>query len=238
MVGPASHIGEAVDRFVALGGNVYYDYQSSVDSTGRMTVDPKAAHPHSLGVRLVIEQLFPRDVVSVDLRDTKADDDDARLLGRLPAVEHVGLAKTNITDEALATVGRLSGLRSLSLIETRITDRGMAHLEPLELESLSLWKTDVTDRGVKHLRNMKSLRNLVLDETRITNACLEDVGRLTNLEEWLGLTQTQITDDGLHHLTRLKKLQNLNLIGTNVSNDGLRKLRKALPKANISPFSP
>jgi hypothetical protein len=34
---------------------------------------------------------------------------------------------------------------------------------------------------------MMTLRSLVLDETQVTDAALEDIGQLTNLEEWLGL---------------------------------------------------
>jgi hypothetical protein len=98
-----------------------------------------------------------------------------------------------------------------------------------------------TAAETRHLRGMTALRNLVLDETRITDAALDDaasddVGQLTNLEEWLGLTHTQVTDTGLPSLARLRKLKILNLIRTKISREAQDELRITLPETDISPY--
>jgi hypothetical protein len=82
---------------------------------------------------------------------------------------------------------------------------------------------------------MTTLRMLVLDETQITDAAMEDVGELVNLDEWLGLTDNQLTDAAVPHLSRLTKLRSLNLLRTSVSPEGLRQLRLALPGTQVSP---
>ena len=226
----------AVAAIHSLGGRVHYDFQFKRSVNGREFVDPKSPLPYPDWLGPLAERVMPPRVFSVSLRDTAATDRDLELLRSLPHIRNLDLARTNITDKGLEIVGRQSQLRSLTLLGPKFGDDGVSHLRHLRLERLSLWKTTVTDRGVRHLREMTTLQNLVLDETRITDGALEDVGQLTNLEEWLGLTHTQVTDAGLVHLTRLKKLKVLNLIGTTVSPKGVRTLRQELPDASISPL--
>jgi hypothetical protein len=78
---------------------------------------------------------------------------------------------------------------------------------------------------------------LVLDETKVTDAGLVHLKGMTGLENWLGLTDTQVTDDGLKHLEGFTKLRSLNLRRTQVTEAGVRKLRAALPGTAIS-FGP
>lgn len=51
----------------------------------------------------------------------------------------------------------------------------------------------------------------------------------------LGLGMTRVNDAGLEHLTELKNLRILELDGTDTTAEGRAKLRKALPKCQISP---
>lgn len=227
----------AVDAVISLGGIVYYDYQRTFSPDGHPTVNPAAPMPFPAWPRPMWENLFPPRIISINLRDTKANDEHVRAVAALQAIEYLDLSNTQITDRACESAAKLTHLRDLCLINTNVTDRGVSHLSGLRLEKLSLWKTKVTDQGVHYLRDMRTLRSLVLDETEITDAALEDVGRLTELTEWLGLVRTKITDRGLPHLTGLKKLREVNLIGTSVTSEGLRSLRKALPQTTTSPFN-
>jgi hypothetical protein len=227
----------AVRTIRALGGKVYYAYQTTRDSTGRTVYNPSAPTPYPDWCRVVGEQLFPPRVTCVGLRDTQADDSDLRLLADLPHVTSLDLTNTRITDRGLVHLSHLP-LQSLSLTSTRVTDHGMILLRHLPLEALALWKTDIGDEGVHHLRGLTTLKNMVLDETRITDAAMEDVAQWVNMEEWLGLCHTRVTDDGARRLTTLKKLRNLNFIGTSVTEDCKRWLRAELPKADISVGDP
>jgi hypothetical protein len=217
-----------------LGGRISYRYQVQHDSTGRTVINPTVPLPYPPWCRGLLEGVFPLAVDSVSLRDTEATDRDLECLHSLSQLRHLDLSNTKVTDDGLVIATRLPKLRSLVLIGTSIGDRGVEHLKGLPLEQLVLWKTHVTDAGVHHLGGMTTLRLLVLDETQITDAALEDVGQLVNLEDWLGLTQTGVTDAGLPHLVGLKKAKQINLIGTSVSNEGVRRLREALPRTMVS----
>jgi Leucine-rich repeat (LRR) protein len=225
----------AVAAIQRLGGTVYYAHQITEDRLGRLVAEPDKPPPFPTWLRPMAEPLFPPAVASVSLRDTPTTNRDLEILRFLPHVQRLDLANTAVTDDGLAIVGRLRELESLSVRGPAISDRGVEHLKNLRLTHLSLWKTSVTDVGVRHLRRMTTLRWLLLDETQITDAALEDVGELTNLDDWLGLTDNQLTDAGLPHLRKLTKLRSLNLLRTKASPEGLRQLRVALPATDISP---
>jgi len=225
----------AVATIQRLGGTVYYAHQIREDSLGRLVAEPDKPLPLPKWLRPVAERIFPPAVASVSLRETQATDRDLEILKFFPHLRRLDLAKTAVTDDGLAIVGRLRELESLSVVGLEIDDRGIEHLKSLRLTHLSLWKTRVTDAGVRHLRHMTMLRMLTLDETQITDAAMEDVGELVNLEEWLGLTDNRLTDAAVPHLSKLTKLRSLNLLRTNVSPEGLRQLRIALPGTQVSP---
>jgi hypothetical protein len=195
---------EAVAAIRRLGGKVLYDYQRP--NPGRPNVfDPNAAPKDPKGFH---------SVVMVDLRGTKASDDDLKCIRKLPDLENLDLTDTRITGAGLA---QLRGLKKLAV--------------------LGLWKTQVDDEGLKYLSSSANLWQLVLDETKVTDSGLAQLENLTNLEEWLGLTDTRVTDEGLKHLERLTKLRSLNLRRTRVTAAGVAKLRTALPNTAIS-FDP
>jgi hypothetical protein len=225
----------AIAAIEQLGGTVYFHDQVSFDSRGRRIIRPHAESLYPRWWRLVEERVFSPKIAGVKLRDTTATDGDLELLKCLPHVRHLELGNTGISDHGLIVVGRLRELESLSLLGTSIGDGGIERLTHLRLKQLFLNRTGITDEGVRHLSHMTTLQTLVLDETQITDAALEGVGKLVNLEEWLGLNQTQVSDAGLPHLAGLKNCKNLTLIGTNVSREGLRRLRTALPQTNVSP---
>jgi hypothetical protein len=188
----------AVER---LGGKVMYDFQRA-GPAGSKVYDPMARPKDPDG--------FHR-VVFVSLRDTKASDDDLKVLAKLPALEN------------------------LDLTDTAVTGSGLAHVRGLrELRHMALWNTRVDDAGLEHLARLTKLQSLVLDGTRVTDAGLAHLAGLTDLEEWLGLAGTEVTDAGLKHLEKLTKLRNLNLSKTGVTRGGAAKLRESLKAADIS----
>jgi len=73
---------------------------------------------------------------------------------------------------------------------------------------------------------------LFLVQTRVTDAEVEHLKRLPQLEE-LGLTGTQITDAGLGYLKGLTNLKVLFLSPSKVTASDVAKLQKALPNCAI-----
>jgi hypothetical protein len=78
----------------------------------------------------------------------------------------------------------------------------------------------------------EDLQYLQLSSTRVTNAGLRYLQRLTGLRV-LWLYDTHISDEGLIHLQGLTGLQVLNLRGTLVSRGGVDALQQALPECEI-----
>src|SRR5262245_60853600 len=98
-------------------------------------------------------------------------------------VSWLGLGETAITDRGLNHVARLANVRVLGLNGcTRIGDEGLREIQDMRLELLSLYGTQVSDEGLAHLERMKTLQNLVLSGTRVTDAGLETIGKLTGLK--------------------------------------------------------
>lgn len=164
--------------------------------------------------------------------DPKAEPENPRAFHR---VVHVSLRETKVTDDDLRVLNLLPKLVGLDLTKTSITGAGLKHLEGLkELQVLHLWNTGVDDAGLEHIKGLTKMANLVLDGTKITDAGLVHLKDMTDLEEWLGLSGTRITDAGLVHLEKFTKLRSLTLDKTQVTAPGVKVLRAALPKTEIS----
>jgi Leucine Rich repeat len=88
------------------------------------------------------------------------------------------------------------------------------------LHNLVLRETRFTDAGMAYLKSAGRLRVLDLDQTRISDAGLVHLGELTSLRG-LYLARTEVTDTGLAALRPLQKLRELGLGGTDVTNAGL-----------------
>lgn len=66
---------------------------------------------------------------------------------------------------------------------------------------------------------------LKLDDAAITDAAMDEIGKLPNLTR-LQLSRTNITDKGIATLQDLQQLQSLNLVGTKVTTEGVLQLNK------------
>ena len=73
---------------------------------------------------------------------------------------------------------------------------------------------------------------VVLDDTEATDACLEHLKGMTNIDI-LQLNGTKVTDACLEHLEGLTNLGFLRLKNTNVTPEGVKKLQEALPNCDI-----
>jgi thiol-disulfide isomerase/thioredoxin len=122
--------------------------------------------------------------------------------------------------------------------ESQVADADLKKLKGLEglkgLQQLVLVDTKVTDAGLEGLKDLKELQVLFLGGTRVTNAGLKDLRGLKGLQR-LGLARTRVTDAGLKELEGLKNLRLLFLTGTEVTEAGRASLKKALPKLQIVP---
>jgi hypothetical protein len=96
-----------------------------------------------------------------------------------------------------------------------------------------LHETKVTDADLESLGGIANLQALYLGRTAITDAGLAHLKGLRNLAT-LSLNNTAVSDQGLEHLSGLSRLKTLNLHETLVTAAGVAGLQQALPGVKIA----
>jgi hypothetical protein len=93
-----------------------------------------------------------------------------------------------------------------------------------------------TDADVECLVHLPALRRLSLDRSiDLTDAGLTQLARLKHLKRMALNEADQITDDGLQSLARLTNLVELHIdLGKQMTRSGIGRLRKSLPRCQIS----
>jgi serine/threonine protein kinase len=95
-------------------------------------------------------------------------------LSELAALRHLeilSLAETSIKDEDLAPVGKAESLVGLAIVGSpRLTSAGLKHLTGLRnLSTLDMRRTPIDDSAVSHVKQLRSLRFLSLQATKVTS---------------------------------------------------------------------
>lgn len=144
----------------------------------------------------------------------------------LPAVEFLGGGNTEITAATLKALQDKKSLKQFSISFAKITDNCATLLSTLQsLESLNLGaQADLSPAGLKQLLNLPNLKELTLSDRLVNDQVLAELSKLTSLET-LNVRSVFVTDAGIQSLKRIKNLQTLRLfVGSQVSDDGLMKL--------------
>ena len=118
-----------------------------------------------------------------------------------------------------------------------VTRRDLDDLEAFHsLRELKCDDTNVDDHLVSiiatHQRNLPCLS---LSGCRITDDCLDDIGKMSNLRH-LTLAETPITDSQLDVLSNLPNLVVLDISATRISEDGLQRLTRSRSLRSIVAF--
>ncbi|XP_017767648.1 PREDICTED: C-Maf-inducing protein-like isoform X2 [Eufriesea mexicana] len=120
----------------------------------------------------------------------RATDADVALLlnGRaLGNLEYLSLAFTSVTSACAEQLIKLPALRNLNLWGTQFGDAGLQmiseHLQTLQV--LNLCETPVSDKGISTLTSLTSLRELILNSTKLSVQTLESLKKcLPALQEY------------------------------------------------------
>jgi hypothetical protein len=133
-------------------------------------------------------------------------------LAELP-LRGVGVSCKHVDDSALSALPRFPSL--VELMPMDVSDDGFRHVgRCANLETLwCMYCRETGDVATQHIAGLAKLRRYYAGNTRITDASLELLARMTSLES-LEFWQTPgITDAGVGHLTRLPRLKEITVSG-------------------------
>jgi Leucine-rich repeat (LRR) protein len=170
---------------------------------------------------LIVFLLFAATLAAADLYSWIVD------AGGFRSGSSVDLRASWITDSDVPLLARMPDLTQLDLSLTRISDRGLRALRPAsKIVALNLsFAEQIGDEGTAAIRDWKHLVRLNLRGTKVTDATLEMLARLTTLQV-LDVSDAQLTDLGLNHLTSLTNLRELSMGGNKLTDAGLQFLRQ------------
>jgi len=186
-------------------------------------------------IQYVVEQ-FPHET-SVEI-DGAISADDAAAVSKIGRLEQIGRewcsalgagpSSADLTRLLTALEGKshLRRVRFEGGFESGFGDAHLAKIATLpQLESLTiLGAGGLTQRGLAELRNCRNLKELELDDMRLTKEALNCLGDLKQLRR-LSLQSGLFDDADLKSLDRLDGLEELDLSGTNLDDGGARQLR-------------
>jgi len=178
----------------------------------------------------------------LDFSDANYDNSDLAKITPLPALkklivngsradletfEQIRCAQTRISNEALRNISASNSVSALDLSDcNQINDEGLIHLPRLKnLKFLKIWGQGISDAGMQHVRQLTNLNVLGLNDTRVTDDGISQLSGLKNLRE-VHLFRTAIGDKGMEVLSSIPSLSSMNLRDTKISDDSITYLSR------------
>ena len=155
-----------------------------------------------------------------------ASDPDAKLArvgaNALQVLQQVAALK--IRQRGGETAQDMGQVVSVNYSSCQITDDDLLPLLQFPaLRQLDLRFTPVTNAGLEYLEELSELEVCNLQGTSVTDAGLASIAHLTKLKSF-SVERTQVSDLGLVHLKKLPRLETLYLGGCQVAGPGLNEL--------------
>jgi len=137
--------------------------------------------------------------------------------------------------QILAKKHGLNKLRVLIANNTRFGTAGMPGLEAQKsLEVVDVGATGLANNGMGGFKGCTNIKELYLGGNQgITNAAMGHVKKMSQMEHLELRNLNGVGNDGIAQLIGLKRMTFINLDGTKVTSDGIRELKKKIPKLEV-----
>ncbi len=240
---------QAVEAILKAGGGISFDYQKvAVPGKPNAFEIDRDAPPVGPGwLRAGLGEDYFRTAIGVSLPGNEISETDFALLANLPRLESVFLcevkvvpqnsgSKRRIQDTDLKIFKNLNQLREFTLLTSDVDGSGLASLlNSKQLTDLRISNSPINDQGLVQIGKLTALEKLIIEPPRkanITDNGFKLLRNLVNLES-LYLVDTHISDAGLITLKDLTKLKDADLSESEITAEGVRGLKKYLPKTEI-----
>jgi hypothetical protein len=165
------------------------------------------------------------DVLTVRLHCCRVSDSSLKHIARWPALGAVYLRDTAITGTGLSHLRQHANLERVGLSGPNVNDEGVKVLSQL---------THVTHLSVGNGYRWDGL----IYDSQITDDALKSIGRMNKII-YLSIDNSRITDAGIVELGKLPDVRSIQFFRCpGLTADGLGRLRKLRPKATISAHDP
>ena len=178
-----------------------------------------------------MRQLGSLNLSEIQLFQSPIGDASVKVLSEMSNLTTANLRGTKISDTALQHLTACRKLKKLEVSECDqpgITDRGCEELAKIKsLENINLWLSKITDAGLEPLVSLPKLTSLNLDNTAITDEGTKTIAKMKGLT-WLHLGKTKITDACVPTLKSMTKLTFLDITTTALSAEASQEIADAL----------
>lgn len=156
----------------------------------------------------------------------------ARRIARLD-IRITGNREPRDVAAALKGLDGLPHLESVLLLGPAFTDEAVAEIAHIKtLRDVQLHRTRVTDKGIAALAELPHLRRLTFWGSGLTDEGLKDVARMKQLQ-YLEISDAPITDAGLRTLAGLTGLRRLQIANSQATGPALQRLYESLPDLEL-----
>lgn len=165
---------------------------------------------------------------------------DGESAGQLEVIAD-GMMRGNLDDSEFGLLQQLPKLRRIYLRDLAITDNGLAVLAQMpQVEELLLTsdsnKPGLTDACFRHIGRLPRLRQLHLDQMRVTGAGLAMIREPDWLSD-LSIENSPVSAEGLKNLSRFPVLRRLGLWGSTVTDEALESVGQCQSLREIDLYS-
>lgn len=211
-----------VDRIIAAGGQVRYDYQRDERVFGGYSwAQPPG--PYLLR-RLFGDDLFAR-VEAVYLLSGQNTDAHVRILTKFDGLRYVSLYGPGITDAGVEELLSRQTLEAATFRDTSITPDMLARLAKLRaFYELALTDRSATAAHIEGGSEIRTLTNLTLIDSQADGGALAPLAKLDRLESLKIYRCPNIDDDGIASLSGLSQLRWLDIRETSVTNQAMQTI--------------
>ncbi len=171
------------------------------------------------------------ELKTLDISRSAVTDEGVRLLGQFTAITQADLSALNISGAGIEGLELLGNLRVLRMASVQMgSSTGWERLGRLsQVEMLDLSLTNITEADVSSLVTMTGLKELNIGGNSLTDAALNQLAKLENLEVLRIQGNRQINGSGLKAFVQSKRqpgLRGLYASGTALTREGMSNVKK------------